>query len=82
MYSINCLTKWYKNWEKNNWKTAQNKPVLNKEIIQEILKYTKVYINIKFIHVPAHKTKPTDKSKINAWYGNKMADELAVNAIL
>jgi ribonuclease HI len=80
MYSINCITKWYKSWEVNNWKTSQGKPVLNKEIIQEIIKYLKAYSNIKLIYTPAHKEKPT--TNIERWYGNKIADELAVKSIL
>lgn len=80
MYCVNIFTKWYKAWEKNNWKTASGKPVLNKEIIQTILDYTKAF-NIKITYVPAHKTQPTDKSKYQDWYGNKKADELAVKAI-
>lgn len=28
---------WYKNWERNNWQTALKKPVLNRDLVQEIL---------------------------------------------
>lgn len=79
MYCINSLTKWYKAWEKNNWNKADNKPVLNKEIIQEILKYLKVFKNLKLKYTPAHKSKPNDKTKYKEWFGNNKADELAVN---
>jgi len=82
IYSIKCLTIWYKKWEVNDWKTAGGKPVLNKEIIQEILKYTKLNNNIKFIYTPAHRVKPIDDSKYHEWYGNKMADELACKSII
>ena len=36
MYSINCITKWGKNWKKNNWITAGKKPVKNQELIKTI----------------------------------------------
>lgn len=84
MYSINVLTKWYKTWEKNNWKTANNKNVLNVEIIQKILSYVKEYPKkIKFSYVPAHKNKPSDEEseEYKNWYGNMMADQLAINSI-
>lgn len=32
-YVIDCVTKWIRNWEKNNWKTANKQPVKNKELI-------------------------------------------------
>lgn len=35
-YSINSLTIWYKNWENNNFKTADKKPVKNKNLIISI----------------------------------------------
>lgn len=37
-YVLQGVTEWSKNWVKNNWKTSQKKPVLNKELWQEILK--------------------------------------------
>jgi len=81
-YSINSITKWYKNWQSNGWKTASGKPVLNKEIIQKILKYSK-HSNISFKHVMAHKNKPlcTTDEKYLEWYGNFKADELATLAV-
>ena len=77
MYSINCITKWYKSWEKNNWKKSDGKPVDNLQLIQKIHYYYKL-LDITFVHVKAHKKEPlhTDKS-YNDWYGNMMADKLA-----
>lgn len=80
MYCINIFTKWYKTWEKKDWKASTGKEVLNKEIIQKILPYVKNY-DINFSYVPAHKTEPNDKTKYNDWFGNMKADELAVKAI-
>jgi ribonuclease HI len=35
-YSIDCVTNWYKNWVRNKWMTAKNKPVENKDLIMDI----------------------------------------------
>lgn len=76
-YSINCLTKWYIAWEKNNWLTASKKPVQNKEIIQKILFLIKCK-NVKFEHIPAHSKQPKNKTSVEwfNWYGNNEADKL------
>ena len=36
-YSINCVTKWPANWEKNNWQTSTGEPVKNKDIIKAVI---------------------------------------------
>lgn len=69
-YCIGCLTQWNKNWIKNGWKNAKNKPVKNKRIIQIILKnLEELQINVKveFKHVKAH----------NGDKWNEVADKLA-----
>ena len=78
-YSIDCLTKWYKAWEKNDWKNSKGSPVLNKEIIQGCLEITKGRESqISFIHVRSHQIRPPNSSpKYPEWYGNHMADALA-----
>ena len=78
-YSINCVTKWFRGWEKNNWKTSKGTPVLNRDLIEPIIIALRV-LNVKFLHVNSHLPKPDDKSgmEYKLWYGNKMADELAV----
>lgn len=35
-YVRNGITSWIHNWKKNNWHTANKKPVLNKELWQQI----------------------------------------------
>lgn len=37
-YSINCVTIWHKNWIRRQWMTSQDKPVVNKDLIEAILK--------------------------------------------
>lgn len=72
-YSIKSLTIWIKKWEKNDWKTAQNKPVLNVDIIKKINNIMSNNIGkIKFIHVKAH----TNKDDYNSIH-NAIADRLA-----
>ena len=79
-YSINCVTKWYKNWLKNNWITSSGKPVKNKTIIIEILKLLKKR-DVIFYHVNSHKPEPKDKTSFEykLWYGNYMADKFSQN---
>ena len=81
MYSINCLTKWYKDWLKNGWLTSKKKPVLNSGIIKNILELLEKK-NIIFKHVRAHAEKPLETApEYFEWYGNDQADKLAKRAI-
>lgn len=43
-YVKNGMTTWLKNWKKNNWRTADRKPVKNQDLWQEL---DKVASNIK-----------------------------------
>lgn len=36
-YSIDCVTDWFHNWQRNNWVNSSKKPVENKDLIQKIL---------------------------------------------
>jgi ribonuclease HI len=36
-YAINCATKWYVSWRKNEWKTASGKSVENRDIVENIV---------------------------------------------
>ena len=79
-YVINCMTVWIKNWEQNNWKTTTNKDVENIDLIKLLYQKTKKNIVI-FKHVNAHTLEPSKESNMyKHWYGNNMADKLAVNA--
>jgi len=74
-YSLNSLTKWAYNWEKNGWIGSNKKDIKNQDIIKptfDILKKYKGMINI--IHVYSH-TGKKDKLSIN----NDIADKLAVD---
>jgi ribonuclease HI len=72
-YSIKALTIWIKTWEKNNWKTANNKDVKNTDLLLKIDKILKKFPNkIKFKHVKAHTGNNDPNSKANA-----IVDQLA-----
>lgn len=80
-YIINSITEWAKNWEKNNWKKADNKVIENLELIKKLY-YLSINLNAKYIHIKAHKSPPDSENEEEyiKWYGNYMADKLAVAA--
>jgi len=80
-YLINSMTKWVQNWEKNNWKKSNKKPIENLNYVVELYELTKKY-NIKFRHQRSHLKSPLDKNtkEYKLWYGNYMADQLAFSA--
>ena len=78
-YTINCIVKWSKTWEKNGWKKRDKKEISNKDLIIKLYNYYKKY-KIKFIHVKAHTSEPKDPILHKIWYGNKMADKLATDS--
>jgi len=76
LYSIKCLSVWMNKWEKNNWKTANRKPVKNIDIIMPLNNILKKYKEkIVFKHVKAHTKKEDYESLCNA-----IADKLACKA--
>tara|TARA_B100001094_G_scaffold320749_1_gene367443 strand:- start:96 stop:671 length:576 start_codon:yes stop_codon:yes gene_type:complete len=77
MYSINCITKWVKNWKKNGWKDSKKKDIKNKDLINNIDKIYSKYNHIYFKHILAH----TSNKDIHSICNNK-ADKLAKNSIL
>ena len=81
MYSINCVTKWYKNWEKNNWLNSKKQPVKNQEIVKDILNLM-TDRNIEYKHVRSHQSQPNKNTvEYKIWYGNDIADKLASKSI-
>ena len=54
LYLVNSIrNKWYRKWQKNNWRTSMNKPVSNKEIWKPILEKKRWYI-VECTHIHAH----------------------------
>jgi ribonuclease HI len=35
-YTINCASVWYKNWERNGWRSSKGDAVLNQDLIKAI----------------------------------------------
>ena len=88
MYSINCLTNWYSNWEKNGYISSNKKPVKNKEIIKKILRLKnecldKIISMISFKHIKAHQREPENKysKEYMFWKGNYIVDKI-INELL
>lgn len=66
-YVINSFNNgWIDNWQKNGWKTADKKDVLNKELWQELLKLSNVH------KITWHKVKGHADNELN-----NRCDELA-----
>ncbi len=73
-YALNVAEKWAFGWEKNGWIKSDKKPVMNKEIIQEILALRKQRVDpITFQWVKAHVKNSTTPLNVKA-------DELAYAA--
>lgn len=66
------MTVWYINWRRNNWKTANNKPVENKDLVEAILvkieERQELKVQTLFEWLKGHNKDP----------GNEAADRLAV----
>ncbi len=52
-YVILGITEWIFNWQKNNWRNAAKKPVLNKELWIELYELVKDF-KIKWTYVEGH----------------------------
>ena len=65
-YVILGITEWITGWQKNNWRNAAKKPVMNRELWEELWELVQKY-NLKWHYVAGHST---DK-----W--NNRADEIA-----
>ena len=82
MYVINSITLWAKNWKKNDWKRADNKSIQNLELIKKLY-YLSKNLKVGYKHVKAHTSPPNeDSDEYFEWYGNYMADKLAVQGSL
>ncbi|GGZ98561.1 ribonuclease H [Novosphingobium arvoryzae] len=68
-YVIDGITSWIFGWQKNGWKTAAKKPVLNADLWQVLLAATRPH-KIKWIWVKGHAGHPE----------NERADKLASDA--
>ena len=69
-YVKNGITSWIFNWKKNGWKTANKKPVANKDLWIELEKYVDFH-SVNWFWVKGH----------SGDHYNELADELAVKAM-
>ena len=74
-YSINVLTSWAENWEKNDWKKRNKSQILNLKLLKRLL-LSKKFRNIELKYVEAHTCKGDELS-----IGNACADNLARQSI-
>ncbi len=70
-YVIDGITKWIFGWQKNGWRTAAKKPVLNADLWQELLSEVRRH-RIQWTWVKGHDGHPE----------NERADKLASDAAL
>ena len=69
-YVKNGITSWIFNWKKNGWKTANKKPVANKDLWIELEKFVDFH-SVNWFWVKGH----------SGDHYNEIADELAVKAM-
>jgi ribonuclease HI len=69
-YVINGITEWLPGWLRKGWKNSQGKPVLNRDLWEELHEATKRH-KIRWVWVKGHAGHPE----------NERADALAVAAI-
>jgi len=70
-YSIQCITRWAVNWEKNGWKKPRGE-IKNMQLIKEIFKLYRAMKNkLEIFHVNAH----------IGIEGNELADRMSILAI-
>lgn len=71
VYVKNGITQWIHNWKKNNWRNANNKPVKNQDLWEELEKQAVLH-QIEWVWVKGH----------SGHADNDIVDELARNAII
>ena len=59
-YIVKGITEWVNGWQRNNWKTAAKKPVLNQELWQELLEVVRGK-KIKWVVVKGHSGVPANE---------------------
>jgi ribonuclease HI len=52
-YVILGITEWIYNWQKNNWRNANKKPVLNRKLWEELYELTQD-LKPKWIYIKGH----------------------------
>lgn len=67
-YVVECFVQgWYKNWEKNGWKTSKKTPVENQELWQALIDLVRSFSDVKFYRVKGH-LDLNKTAEIKKWY--------------
>lgn len=61
-YVKDGITKWIKNWEKNNWKTASGSPVKNQKLWKRLYELSKRFLSLEWEWVKAHNGDPNNEA--------------------
>jgi ribonuclease HI len=75
-YSRNCITKWIPGWIKKGWKTAEGKPVANRDLIENISGRLILFQSHSINWVKAHTGGDDEYSRHNA-----TVDQMAVEVL-
>jgi len=70
-FLIDCITKWMPGWKRRGWLTAEKKPVINKQELQEMESALRPLV-VQWNHVRGHQGN----------HGNEQADKLARDGAL
>jgi ribonuclease HI len=68
-YVVDGMTSWAERWQRNGWRTADRKPVKNRELWEDLLRLARVH-ELRFEWVQGHAGHPE----------NERCDQLAVEA--
>ena len=71
MYTVNCINKWIKVWEQNNWISQANEPIANQDLL------FKIRDNMYKHQVRAHWVKSHTHRKSEQYLGNAAVDTFA-----
>lgn len=67
-YLMNCFReKWYENWQRNGWKTANKKPVENRDLWEGLLPFLNEH-DIRFYRVKGHVNLNSEQTDFDKLY--------------
>ena len=75
-YCKNCLTIWYPNWVAKGWKTTTGSPVINRDLIENIMDRFIQFDSYTITYVRAHTGGSDELSK-----NNHIVDRMAVEVL-
>ncbi len=85
MYSINCLTKWYKTWQRNGYRSSKGDAVKHAPLIRvmrsKIEALDATGVTLSFEHQRSHTPPKISHPNYHKWEGNFHADKLAKSAL-